>query len=101
MANFKKNKKGRSFKRRCELCELRVEYVDYKNVDFISKFINGVGQIKARSNSGSCAKHQRKIANAIKRARFMALIPYTMERIRVLSAPSSAVKKESAPKKAA
>lgn len=46
MANFKKVKKGRNLRRKCELCETNIEYVDYKNVEFITKFISGIGQIK-------------------------------------------------------
>lgn len=90
MANFKKVKKGRNLRRKCELCETNIEYVDYKNVEFITKFISGIGQIKPHTSTGTCARHQRKVANAIKRARFMALIPYTKDKIRVL-APAAEV----------
>lgn len=89
-----KAKKGKVFKRRCELCDSRIEYVDYKNVDFINKFISGTGQIKPHSATGTCAKHQRKIANAIKRARFIALIPYLKDRVRVVAAKKEVAKKE-------
>ncbi|MCE6115154.1 30S ribosomal protein S18 [Mycoplasmopsis agalactiae] len=90
MANFKKVKKGRNLRRKCELCETNIEYVDYKNVEFITKFISGIGQIKPHVSTGTCARHQRKVANAIKRARFMALIPYTKDKIRVLAPAASA-----------
>lgn len=90
MANFKKVKKGRNLRRKCELCETNIEYVDYKNVEFITKFISGIDQIKPHASTGTCARHQRKVANAIKRARFMALIPYTKDKIRVL-APAAGV----------
>ncbi|WP_027334628.1 30S ribosomal protein S18 [Mycoplasmopsis felifaucium] len=95
MANFKL-KKNRNFKRRCDLCDLHIDYVDYKNVEFINKFITGTGQIKPHSATGTCAKHQRKVANAIKRARFIALIPYMKDRVRVLVSASKkeTVKKE-------
>lgn len=77
------NKKKTNYrKRRCELCELKLTYVDYKDVKFLEKFVTNNGKIKPSANSGNCARDQRKVANAIKRARFMALMPYTKERIR-------------------
>ncbi|WP_029513497.1 30S ribosomal protein S18 [Mycoplasmopsis primatum] len=96
MAFNKKAKKGKIIKRRCSLCDSNIEYVDYKNIDFINKFLSGTGQIKPHSATGSCARHQRKIANAVKRARFMALIPYTKDRIRVIAASQEKAKKEPA-----
>ena len=51
--------------------------IDYKNVDDIKKYINEKYKIVPRRATGTCAKHQRFIANQIKRARFMAFIPYT------------------------
>lgn len=86
---FYKKKKNRRFKAKCELCEQNIEYVDYKDVEFISKYLSGIGQIKSAAQTSLCAKHQRKVAQAIKRARYVALIPYTKERIRVLSNPAT------------
>ncbi|MBT1315854.1 30S ribosomal protein S18 [Mycoplasmopsis bovis] len=100
MANFKKIKKGRNLRRKCELCETNIEYVDYKNVEFITKFISGIGQIKPHASTGTCARHQRKVANAIKRARFMALIPYTKDKIRVLAPAAGANAAQPAAEKA-
>lgn len=94
MANLK-NKKVKTFRRRCELCEAQMDYVDYKNVSFLERYIAGTGKIKPHSATGTCAKHQRKVANAIKRARFMALMPYMKDRVRVMAAPrKEASKKE-------
>ncbi|VEU75779.1 30S ribosomal protein [Mycoplasmopsis maculosa] len=89
-------KKRNNFKKRCELCELHIQYVDYKNVDFLNKYITGTGTIKPHLATGTCAKDQRKIAMAIKRARYMALMPYLKERVRVLTPTSKkeTVKKE-------
>lgn len=50
--------------------------IDYKNVEFLRKFLNVKGKIVSRRSSGNCAKHQRKVSVAIKRARFLALLPY-------------------------
>ena len=51
--------------------------VDYKNVDIISKYINDSGKILPRRFTGTCAKHQRHVAEQVKLARFMGFIPYT------------------------
>ena len=51
--------------------------VDYKNVDVISKYINDSGKILPRRFTGTCAKHQRHVAEQVKLARFMGFIPYT------------------------
>ena len=66
------------FYRRKKICQMCAgKDVDYKDVDTIRKYINGdKGKILPRRITGACAKHQRHIAQQIKRARFMALIPY-------------------------
>lgn len=92
MLNNKK-KLGNFRRRRCESCDSQINYVDYKNIEFLNKYISSTGQIKPRATTGTCAKDQRKIATAIKRARFMALIPYTKERIRSV-VPSTGRKPE-------
>ena len=55
-----------------------IDYVDYKNIDTLRKFINDQGRIISRLYSRLTAKAQRKVARAIKRARQMALLPYTI-----------------------
>ncbi|WP_408634331.1 30S ribosomal protein S18 [Mycoplasmopsis fermentans] len=84
MMVFNNKKKNNFRRRRCETCDQKLTYVDYKDVEFLSKFITATGQIKPHSATGACAKDQRKIANAIKRARFMALIPYSKDRVRLV-----------------
>jgi len=61
----------------CRFCTEPIE-IDYKNVDLMSRFITDRKKIVPRRNSGLCARHQRQLAAAIKRARFMALIPFTV-----------------------
>lgn len=61
-------------KKVCQLCAGRT--IDYKDQIAMSKLINEKGKILPRRVTGACAKHQRLIANQIKRARFMAIIPY-------------------------
>ena len=61
-------------KRICQMCAGKS--VDYKDVMIINKYINEKGKIMPRRMTGACAKHQRYIAMQVKRARFMALIPF-------------------------
>jgi small subunit ribosomal protein S18 len=67
----------------CGFCVDKVKYVDYKQTDVLKRYLSERGQIRARRKSGLCAKHQRRLARAVKRARFMALLPYTGEHIRL------------------
>ncbi|WP_041363074.1 30S ribosomal protein S18 [[Mycoplasma] mobile] len=60
----------------------KIKYIDYKDVELVSKYINNHGKILSSKITGNCAKHQRLISNVIKRARIMALIPFISERIR-------------------
>ena len=69
MAEFYRRKKV------CQICAGKTE--DYKDVAIVSKYINEKGKILPRRMTGACAKHQRHIANQIKIARYMALLPYT------------------------
>ena len=55
----------------------KVTYVDYKDTALLRKFISDRGKIRARRVTGDCVQHQRDIANAVKNAREMALLPYT------------------------
>ena len=69
MAEFYRKKK-----KICQMCAGKS--VDSKDVAIVSKYINDKGKIMPRRMSGACAKHQRYIAKQVKRARFMALIPF-------------------------
>jgi small subunit ribosomal protein S18 len=60
-------------------CVDRVEFIDYKNATRLRKFISERGKILPRRTTGSCASHQRFLAHAIKRAREIALLPFTAE----------------------
>lgn len=66
-------------RRVCEFCVDGEEGLDYKNVEVLKKFLTDRGKIKSARKTGTCAKHQRRLAQAIKRARFLALLPYTAE----------------------
>ena len=72
--------KFRRAKRRvCSFCVDKVTNIDYKEVSKVKKFISEKGKILPRRMSGCCAKHQRTLTIAIKRARHIALLPYTAE----------------------
>ena len=78
--------RGRTGGRRrrvCIMCADHIKYVDYKNVSFLRRFISDRARIETRRRTSACAKHQRAISNAIKRARHLALLPYTPDHIRV------------------
>lgn len=63
----------------CGFCVDKLEHIDYKDVNRLRKFVTESGKIMPRRMSGVCAKHQRELAIAIKRARIMALLPYVAE----------------------
>ena len=65
-----------SRRRRCLVCTGEVKEIDYKDEKFLLKFLTERGKILPRRTSGMCAKHQRHLSTAIKRARYIALIPY-------------------------
>lgn len=69
-------------RRVCFFCQEKIEEIDYKRVDVLSRFISDRGKILRRRKTGTCAKHQRSLAVAIKRARHLALLPYIAEHVR-------------------
>lgn len=74
--NVKRPVKKMPRKKVCIFCVEKVDELDYKDVAKLRKFITEKGKILPRRMSGVCAKHQRMVATAVKRARVMALIPY-------------------------
>ena len=63
----------------CKFCAEKLEYVDWKDVKLLQSFIPERGKILPRRISGTCALHQRKLQTAIKRARFVAMLPYATD----------------------
>jgi small subunit ribosomal protein S18 len=63
-------------KKVCRFCEKDIKDIDYKRVDILRRYIPERGKIAPRRVTGTCARHQRKLTIAIKRARTLALIPY-------------------------
>jgi small subunit ribosomal protein S18 len=62
----------------CQFCKDHVEYIDYKDSQMLRKYMTDRGKIKPRRVTGNCAQHQHALAMAVKRAREMALVPYTV-----------------------
>ncbi len=72
--------RGRKPRRKvCAFCVDKIAFIDYKDVNRIRRFTNERGKIVPRRMSGNCAKHQRQLSEAIKRARAIALLPYTVD----------------------
>jgi small subunit ribosomal protein S18 len=70
---------GKKFKKKvCIFCQEKVEWVDYKDVNLLRRYMSDRAKIRARRVSGNCAQHQRDVAVAIKTAREVALLPYTV-----------------------
>jgi small subunit ribosomal protein S18 len=61
----------------CRFCREGKKYIDYKDTETLGKLLTNRGKIFSRKRSGNCAKCQRKVKQAIKRARYMALLPFT------------------------
>lgn len=78
-------KEGKKFvkrimrKRVCAFCQAKAENIDYKDVNTLKKYITEGGKILPRRMTGTCAKHQRLLASAIKRARIVDLLPFKGE----------------------
>jgi len=71
-------------RRVCSFCADKVKTIDYKDSAKLRRYISSGGKIEPRRKSGACAKHQRALAVAIKRARHLALLPYTPAHVRVI-----------------
>jgi small subunit ribosomal protein S18 len=74
-------RRGGLFRRRkvCKFCADKIDYIDYKDVKLLQQFIPERSKILPRRISGTCANHQRPLQQAIKRARHLALIPFTTD----------------------
>ena len=75
--DFKKMRGNRKPRRKvCQFCAEKIDHIDYKDTAKLRKFISERGKILPRRVSGTCAKHQRELQTAIKRARHAALLPF-------------------------
>ena len=66
-------------KKYCRFKKMGIKYIDYKDPEFLKKFLNEQGKILPRRLTGTSLKYQRKVATAIKRARHLALLPYVTD----------------------
>ncbi len=78
MNSYDKRKKF-TRKKYCKFCANPELVIDYKNIDIVRQYVSDVGKIEPARITGTCAKHQRRLTNEIKRARQMALIAYVIE----------------------
>ena len=70
---------GRKRRKVCQFCVDKVESIDYKDVARLRRFVSERGKIMPRRMTGTCAKHQRELAIAVKRARQVALLPFSAD----------------------
>jgi small subunit ribosomal protein S18 len=66
-------------RRNCFFCKEKIQEIDYKNVNQLRRYISEKGKIRSRRITGACRRHQVQVAQAVKRAREMALLPYVAE----------------------
>jgi small subunit ribosomal protein S18 len=66
-------------KRTCRFCEMKTRVIDYKDEKFLRRFVTDRGKIIPRRITGNCALHQRRLTQAVKKARHLALLPFTAE----------------------
>jgi small subunit ribosomal protein S18 len=70
---------GQVKRRNCFFCKEKIEEIDYKNVNQLRRYVSEKGKIRSRRITGACRRHQVQVAQAVKRAREMALLPYVAE----------------------
>ncbi len=68
----------------CAFCVEKSKVIDWKDTYTLNRFVNEGGHIRSRRKTGTCARHQRRLAIAVKRARHMALLPFTLEHVRIM-----------------
>jgi small subunit ribosomal protein S18 len=73
------NKNGKEKKKYCRFLKNGIKYIDYKDPEFLLSFVNDQGKLLPRRLSGNSLKYQRKVAQAVKRARHLALLPYSTD----------------------
>src|SRR5438093_8221000 len=72
----------------CTFCADKIKLIDYKDTPRLRRFLSDRARIEPRRKTGTCAKHQRMLTTALKRARHMALLPYTAEHVRDMMSPA-------------
>lgn len=72
----RRSKDRRPARDRCRFCREKIESVDYKDVDNLHRLMSSEAALFSRKRSGNCSRHQRMVRSAVKRARYLALLPY-------------------------
>ena len=83
-SSYQGNRRRYTRRKVCAFCADKNLTIDWKRIDGLRRYVADSGAIQPRRKSGLCAKHQRQIAVAIKRARHIALLPYTTEHVRIM-----------------
>ena len=78
-------RRGYTRRKVCAFCAEKERVINWKEADRLRRYVNDSGSIRSRRKTGTCAKHQRRLAIAIKRARHMSMLPYTVEHMRIMS----------------
>ena len=76
---FDRNNRGRKRRKVCNFCVDKIQQIDYKDTGKLRRYVSERGKILPRRTTGTCAMHQRQLTVAIKRARHIALLPYTAD----------------------
>jgi small subunit ribosomal protein S18 len=63
----------------CYFCQKNIQEIDFKNTELLRRFTSGLAKIRPKKRTGICASHQRRLSKAIKRARFLGLLPFTIK----------------------
>jgi len=63
-------------KKHCYFCKKKIDELDYKDTNLLSRYLTNWAKVKAGHDTGVCSRHQRRLAEAIKRSRYLALMPY-------------------------
>jgi len=82
MSDYRESSNNRRFVSKpkfCQFCTDKSINIDYKNLELLARYINEAGKIRPRRQTGTCARHQREVAKAIKNARHLALLPFAGE----------------------
>ncbi len=79
MAERREGRPKRQSRKVCNFCVERIDHIDYKEVGRLRRYLSERGKILPRRVTGTCAKHQRPLTDALKRARAIALLPYTTD----------------------
>ncbi|NPV66898.1 MAG: 30S ribosomal protein S18 [Anaerolineae bacterium] len=74
-------RRGGRRRRVCPFCGDKIREVDYKDADLLRRYVNEEGKIRPRRQTNVCARHQRSLAQAVKRARHLALLPFTGQHV--------------------